>query len=115
MKKFLFVLVVMGLVLSSGPVWAKDGFYIGGDLGIAVAPSMDLIGSDDDVGTPSDGFVNSGNYLMQPRILPDPLRTFIMMILAERLGFWQEWLWAIVWAASGSKENISIAARPLMR
>ena len=29
MKKFLFVLVVMGLVFSSGPVLAKDGFYIG--------------------------------------------------------------------------------------
>ena len=59
MKKILFVLVVTGLLISSGPVLAKDGFYIGGDLGIAVAPSMDLIGSDDDVGTPSDGFVNS--------------------------------------------------------
>ena len=42
MKKFLFVLVVMGLVLSSGPVWAKDGFYLGMDLGVAVAPEMDV-------------------------------------------------------------------------
>ena len=33
MKKILFVLLVMGLALSSGPVWAKDGFYIGGGLG----------------------------------------------------------------------------------
>jgi len=58
MKKILFVLVVMGLVFSSGQVWAKDGFYIGGDLGIAVAPGLDVIGSDDDVGTPCDGFIN---------------------------------------------------------
>ena len=42
MKKFLFVLVVMGLVLSSGHVWAKDGFYLGMDLGVAVAPEMDV-------------------------------------------------------------------------
>ena len=42
MKKFLFVLVVMGLVLSSGQVWAKDGFYLGMDLGVAVAPEMDV-------------------------------------------------------------------------
>ena len=33
MKKFLFVLSVMALVLSSGPVWAKDGFYLGMDCG----------------------------------------------------------------------------------
>ena len=32
----------MGLVFSSGPVLAKDGFYIGGELGIAVAPGMDI-------------------------------------------------------------------------
>ena len=42
MKKFLFVLLVMGLVLSSGPVWAKDGFYLGMDVGVAVAPEMDV-------------------------------------------------------------------------
>ena len=42
MKKFLFVLLVMGLVLSSGPVWAKDGFYLGMDLGVAVAPDMNV-------------------------------------------------------------------------
>ena len=42
MKKFLFVLVVIGLVFTSGPVWAKDGFYMGMDLGIAIAPDMDV-------------------------------------------------------------------------
>ena len=33
MKKISFVLVVMGLVFSSGPVLAKDGLYVGMDLG----------------------------------------------------------------------------------
>ena len=42
MKKILFVLLGLGLVLSSGPVLAKDGFYMGMDLGIAVAPEMDV-------------------------------------------------------------------------
>ena len=42
MKKFLFVLSVMALVLSSGPVLAKDGFYLGMDVGVAVAPDMDV-------------------------------------------------------------------------
>lgn len=42
MKKILFVLVVMGLVFSSGPVLAKDGFYMGMDVGVAVAPEMDV-------------------------------------------------------------------------
>ena len=42
MKNFLFVLLVIGLLLSSGPVLAKDGFYMGMDLGVAVAPEMDV-------------------------------------------------------------------------
>ena len=42
MKKFLFVLMGMALVLSSGQVWAKDGFYLGMDVGVAVAPDMDV-------------------------------------------------------------------------
>lgn len=42
MKKFLFVLLVMGLVLSSGSVFAKDGLYLGMDVGVAVAPDMDV-------------------------------------------------------------------------
>ena len=42
MKKFLFVLVVLGLVFSYGPVMAKDGVYIGMDVGVAVAPDMDV-------------------------------------------------------------------------
>ena len=42
MKKFLFVLLVIGLAFSSGQVWAKDGFYLGMDVGVAVAPEMDV-------------------------------------------------------------------------
>ena len=42
MKKILFVLLFMGLVFSSGPVLAKDGLYMGMDLGVAVAPDMDV-------------------------------------------------------------------------
>ena len=42
MKEFLFVLLVMGLMFSPGPVFAKDGFYMGMDLGIAMAPGMDV-------------------------------------------------------------------------
>ena len=69
MKKFLFVLVVMGLVFSSGPVWAKDGFYLGMDLGIAVAPSMGIEAWDNDVATQCDKWINkdgSGDYLVPP-------------------------------------------------
>ncbi len=58
MKKFLFVLLVMALVVSSGQVWAKDGWYLGMDLGVAMAPGMDVTSSDDDVGTTCDGFIN---------------------------------------------------------
>ena len=63
MKKFLFVLVVMGLVFSSGPVLAKDGFYIGGDLGIAVAPEMDMEGTDNDYGTICDKHINRTEFV----------------------------------------------------
>ena len=69
MKKILFAMVVIGLVFSSGPVMAKDGFYVGMDLGVAVAPGLDVNSSDNDVGTPCDGFINndgSGGYLVIP-------------------------------------------------
>ena len=62
MKKSLFVLVLLGLVFSSGPVLAKDGFYIGGDLGIAVAPEMAMSASDNDYGTRCDKFVNPAEF-----------------------------------------------------
>ena len=69
MKKILFVLLVTAFVVSSGPVLAKDGFYIGGDLGIAVAPEMSLEAWDNDVATQCDKWINnngSGDYLVPP-------------------------------------------------
>ena len=68
MKKVLG-LVIIGLVVASGPVLARDGFYIGGDLGIAVAPEMNIESWDTDVGTPCDRFINddgTGNYAVPP-------------------------------------------------
>ena len=62
MKKILFVLLILGLVLSSGPVFAKDGFYIGGELGLAVAPEMDLKGNDNDYDSPCDRHINPTGF-----------------------------------------------------
>ena len=42
MKKLLLVLMVSALVISSGPVLAQDGWYMGMELGVAVAPGMDV-------------------------------------------------------------------------
>ena len=74
MKKILFLLLVMGLVISSGPVLAKDGFYIGGDLGIAVAPEMDMKGNDNDYDTPCDNHINPTGFQTNdnPGGLPQP-------------------------------------------
>ena len=73
MKKFLFVLLVMGLVLSSGPVWAKDGLYIGMDIGVAVAPDMDVqTGGFDDWSTDEDVFSGAR---CDATINPDRLQT----------------------------------------
>ena len=111
MKKFLFVLLVTGLVFSAGPVWAKDGLYLGMDLGVAVAPDMDIKtgGLDDWPDTRCDATIN-----------PDRLQAghcgMILLSGARRSrlmaarGFWRDWPWGIAWAASGSRVNISIAA-----
>ena len=69
MKKFLFVLLILGLVFSSAPVLAKDGFYLGMDLGVAVASGLDVDAWDNDVSTRCDGFINndgSGNHVVPP-------------------------------------------------
>ena len=42
MKKLLLVGMVIALVVSSDPVLAQDGWYMGMDLGAAVAPGMDV-------------------------------------------------------------------------
>ena len=69
MKKMLLVLMVPALLVSSGQIWAKNGLYMGMDLGFAVAPGMDVESWDNDVATQCDGFINndgSGNYLVPP-------------------------------------------------
>ena len=124
MKKFLFVLVVMGLVLSSGPVLAKDGFYMGMDLGVAVAPDMDIKtgGFDDWSPAPEQGAEVPGRPMRQDhqpagsgrrmwRMCPRsrPPGEWVSRLMGAR-GFWRDWPWGIAWAASGSRGNISIAA-----
>ncbi|MYC26459.1 MAG: porin family protein [Nitrospira sp. SB0662_bin_26] len=42
MKNILLMLTVMALMFSTNPVLAKDGLYMGMDLGVAVAPDMDV-------------------------------------------------------------------------
>ena len=56
-------------MFSSSQVLAKDGFYIGGDLGIAVAPEIGMEAWDNDVSTRCDGFINNDgadNHLVPP-------------------------------------------------
>ena len=70
MKNPLLALMVPALLFSSGQIWAKNGFYMGMDLGIAVAPGMDVESWDNDVATQCDGFINNdgaGNFLVPPR------------------------------------------------
>lgn len=56
MKKILFMLLVTAFVFSSGQVWAKDGLYLGMDIGVAVAPDMDVdTGGFDDWSTSGNG------------------------------------------------------------
>ena len=66
-EKFLLVLLVMPLVVSSGSVWAKDGWYMGMDLGIAMAPEMDVNGRDNDLGSTCDLFYNPKGYGVDQR------------------------------------------------
>ena len=62
MKKILFVLVMLILIVPPSQVLAKDGFYIGGELGLAVAPEMDLKGNDNDYGTLCDKHINPTGF-----------------------------------------------------
>ena len=125
MKKFLFVLLVMGLVLSSGPVWAKDGFYLGMDLGVAVAPEMDVQTGGLDDWTPPRSSVNRVTRCDRPSTRIGcrrwtegqdacedgelrawgPYGSRLMVARAS----WRAWPWGIAWGISGSRVNISIA------
>ena len=116
MKKFLLVLMGMALVFSSGQAWAKDGLYLGMDVGVAVAPDMDV-----KTGGLDDWSASGNGTRCDVTINPDRLQggDCALMILRSgprksRLmaarGFWRDWPWGIAWAASGSRVNISIAA-----
>ena len=88
MKKFLLVLLVMGLVFSSGPVLAKDGFYIGGELGIAVAPEMNMKGNDNDYDSPCDKHINPTGFQTNenPGGLANPKDCSVVPV--ERQSLW---------------------------
>ena len=69
-QKGLLFLVVLVLVALPGQALAKDGLYVGMDLGVAVAPDMKVASSDNDVGTTCDKFINNdgaGAYLVEPK------------------------------------------------
>ncbi len=75
MRKFLLVLLVIALVVSSGPVLAKDGFYMGMDLGVAIAPDMDVKtgGLDDWVSSPDAAHSSIRcDKTINPETLEDP-------------------------------------------
>ena len=57
-------LTLFGLALVLLPVQAlaKDGWYMGMDLGIAVAPEMDVDGRDNDLGSTCDLYYNPKGY-----------------------------------------------------
>ena len=61
-KIFLLVPMAAALAVSSGPAWAKNGWYMGMDLGVAMAPSMDMDGTDNDYDTPCDKHVNPTGF-----------------------------------------------------
>ena len=70
MQKILLVLLVIALVVSSGPVLAKDGFYMGMDLGVAIAPDMDVkTGGLDDWSRSDDPF-----FLCDASLYPEGAR-----------------------------------------
>ena len=55
--KQIFLLAVVFFV-SSDQVWAQDGWYIGTDLGITIAPGMNVNGTDNDWSTKCDLITN---------------------------------------------------------
>ena len=55
------VLVCLALLMFPGQALAADGWYMGMDLGFAMAPGIEIAGTDDDVSTTCDGFVLEGD------------------------------------------------------
>ena len=52
-KQYLLLLICMALLLP-GQLPAQNGLYVGTDLGIAIAPGMNVTASDNDWGTKCD-------------------------------------------------------------
>ena len=56
MNRFMLLVIVLSFSVFSGHAWAKDGLYLGMDLGVAVAPDMDVqTGGLDDWADPTTG------------------------------------------------------------
>ena len=62
MQKFFLLSVVMTLLGFPCQVWAWDGWYLGMDLGVALSPSLDVNGRDNDLGSTCDLFYNPKGY-----------------------------------------------------
>ena len=58
--KNVFLVLAMMVVLATGQTWAKDGWYVGMDVGFAVAPGIDMDIMDNDFGTRCDKIINPG-------------------------------------------------------
>ena len=56
-KQYLLLLICMALLLP-GQLSAQNGWYVGTDLGIAIAPGMNVTASDNDWGTKCDRVIN---------------------------------------------------------
>ena len=57
-ERWVGVLVGVVFVFVPGHVLAKDGWYMGMDLGVAIAPEMDTASSDNDYPTACDQFID---------------------------------------------------------
>lgn len=56
MNRFMLLVIVLSFSVFSSHAWAKDGLYLGMDLGVAVAPDMDVqTGGLDDWADPTTG------------------------------------------------------------
>ena len=64
--KVKILLCVMTFVMFPVHAWAKDGWYMGMDLGFAMAPDVAVAGRDNDVGTLCDKVINPDAFNPDP-------------------------------------------------
>ena len=69
MKKFLPVLVIV--LVFPCQTWAEDGWYWGVDLGLAVAPGLDVNVMDNDFGTRCDKIINPDQIAYPGESVPE--------------------------------------------